>query len=74
MERVVVTGGAGFIGSCVVRRLTAAGRFVVTVDSLTYAGHVESLGEAMHRDNHRMEVADIRDGEALCRIFDETRP
>ena len=57
-----------------VRRLTAAGRFVVTVDSLTYAGHVESLGEAMHRDNHRMEVADIRDGEALRRIFGETRP
>ena len=74
MERVVVTGGAGFIGSCVVRRLTAAGRFVVTVDSLTYAGHVESLGEAMHRDNHRLEVADIRDGEALRRILCETRP
>ena len=70
----MVTGGAGFIGSCVVRRLVAAGRRVVTLDALTYAGHVESLGKANDADNHRLEVADIRDGEAVRRIFSATRP
>ena len=74
MERIVVTGGAGFVGSCVVRRLVAAGRSVVTLDALTYAGHVESLGRANETENHRLEVADIRDGESLRRVFSETRP
>ena len=74
VDRIVVTGGAGFIGSCVVRRLVAAGRFVVTLDALTYAGHVESLGRANDAENHRLEVADIRDGEAVRRVFSETRP
>ena len=74
MERIVVTGGAGFIGSCVVRRLVAAGKFVVTLDALTYAGHVESLGRALDADHHRLEAADIRDGEAVRRIFAEARP
>ncbi len=74
MDRIVVTGGAGFIGSCVVRRLVAAGRFVVTLDALTYAGHVESLGKANDAENHRLEVVDIRDGEAVRRVFSEMRP
>ena len=71
---IVVTGGAGFVGSCVVRRLVAAGRFAVTLDALTYAGNVESLGKANEAENHRLEVADIRDGEAVRRIFSQTRP
>ena len=74
VDRILVTGGAGFIGSCVVRRLVTAGRFVVTLDALTYAGHVESLGQANDAENHRLEVADIRDGEAVRRIFFETKP
>ena len=74
MERILVTGGAGFIGSCLVRRLVAAGRRVVTVDALTYAGRVASLGHAMDAPNHAFERADIRDGEALRRIFRRARP
>ena len=74
MKRILVTGGAGFIGSCVVRRLISAGLHVVTVDLLTYAGHVESLGPALDAPNHTFERADVRDARALRRIFSDARP
>lgn len=74
MERVLVTGGAGFIGSCVVRRLVGAGKEVVTLDALTYAGHLPSLGTALDAPNHRLEQVDIRDGEAVRGAFSEARP
>ena len=74
MERILVTGGAGFIGSCVVRRLVAAGKRVVTLDLLTYAGHVESLGDAAGAPNHTLEHADIRDGAAMRGVFADARP
>ena len=74
MERVLVTGGAGFIGSCVVRRLVGAGKEVATLDALTYAGHLPSLGTALDAPNHRLGQVDIRDGEAVRRSFSEARP
>ena len=74
MKRILVTGGAGFIGSCVVRRLLAAGNMVVTVDLLTYAGHAETLGTALDAPNHRFEHADIRDRRAVRRIMALARP
>ena len=72
--KFLVTGGAGFIGSCVVRRLVAAGEEVVTFDALTYAGHRESLGPALDAPNHAFREADVRDGQAVRRAFAETRP
>ena len=72
--RFLVTGGAGFIGSCVVRRLVAAGEEVVTFDALTYAGHRESLGPALDAPNHAFREADVRDGQAVRLAFAETRP
>ena len=72
--RFLVTGGAGFIGSCVVRRLVAAGEEVVTFDALTYAGHRESLGPALDAPNHAFREADVRDGQAVRRAFAEARP
>ena len=74
MERILVTGGAGFIGSCLVRRLVDAGREVVTLDALTYAGHVASLGGALEAPNHRLGQVDIRDGEAVRGAFSDARP
>ena len=74
VQRILVTGGAGFIGSCVVRRLVSAGKHVVTLDSLTYAGRVESLGRAMDAANHAFERADIRDADAVRRILVQARP
>lgn len=72
--RVLVTGGAGFIGSCAVRRLVAAGHEVETLDALTYAGRPESLGPALEAPNHRLRHADIRDAAAMRRAFREFRP
>ena len=74
MEHILVTGGAGFIGSCVVRRLVAAGKHVTTLDLLTYAGHIESLGKAADASNHTFVRADIRDESALRKIFLDARP
>ncbi len=74
MERILVTGGAGFIGSCVVRRLVGAGKGVVTLDALSYAGHTESLEAALNAPNHRFEHANIRDRRALRRIIALARP
>ena len=72
--RILVTGGAGFIGSAVVRRLVGRGDRVVNVDRLTYAGNVESLADAASSDLHCLEVADIADAAALERIFARHRP
>ena len=69
MERVLVTGGAGFIGSSVVRRMVAAGKQVANLDLLTYAGHVESLAEAADAPNHTLVRADIRDRDAVGRAY-----
>lgn len=74
MERILVTGGAGFIGSCVVRRMVEAGKEVVTLDLLTYAGHAETISATLDAPNHRLEHADIRDRRAVRRVLAVARP
>lgn len=71
---VLVTGGAGFIGSAVVRRLVAAGERVINVDKLTYAGNLESLGEAGGQPNHVFLQVDICDATAVRAVFRAHRP
>jgi dTDP-glucose 4,6-dehydratase len=66
---LIVTGGAGFIGSAVVRRAVADGRKVVNLDALTYAANLENVAEVAGRANYVFEQADIRDRAALARIF-----
>jgi len=58
----------------VVRRLVAAGEEVVTLDSLTYAGHLPSLGAALEAPNHAFERADIRDAEAVREVVERHQP
>ncbi len=72
--RILVTGGAGFIGSAVCRHLVGAGHDVLNVDKLTYAGNLASL-TAIHNDpRYRFARADIRDRAAIDALFAEFRP
>ena len=67
--KLLVTGGAGFIGSAVVRRAIAQGHAVVNLDALTYAACLENVAEVADHPNYAFEQADIRDRAALDRIF-----
>ncbi len=73
--KIIVTGGAGFIGSALVRHLVAdTPHEVVNVDLLTYAGNPDSLAEIAASGRYRFEQADIRDGDAMHRLFRTHRP
>ncbi|HEX5830410.1 MAG TPA: GDP-mannose 4,6-dehydratase, partial [Gemmatimonadaceae bacterium] len=72
---LLVTGGAGFIGSAVVRHLVRHNTDrVVTVDALTYAGDLATLDGALAHPRHHFEHADVRDAAAMRRIFATYRP
>ncbi len=73
MRRILVTGGAGFIGSNFVRMVLSehADCFVVNLDKLTYAGNLENLAEYMEHPSHRFVKGDICDGQLVERVIDE---
>jgi dTDP-glucose 4,6-dehydratase len=71
---VVVTGGAGFIGSALVRALVADGERVVTVDKLTYAGNLDNLAPVADSARHVFVQADICDRAAMAALFAVHRP
>lgn len=72
---LIVTGGAGFIGSALVRRLVREGRhLIVNVDKLTYAGNLDSLADIANAPTYRFERVDIADARAVGRLFEHYRP
>ena len=73
--KILVTGGAGFIGSNFVLRWLAQQRATVTVlDKLTYAGNLENLEPVAHDNQYRFVRGDIVDGVLVRRLLDEERP
>jgi dTDP-glucose 4,6-dehydratase len=73
--RILVTGGAGFIGSAVIRYGLADTRHeFVNIDKLTYAGNLESLAEIAGDSRYRFERVDICDPAEMDRVFREHRP
>jgi dTDP-glucose 4,6-dehydratase len=70
----IITGGAGFIGSALVRALLAAGETVANIDSLTYAGCRESLADVEAVPGYTFHHADIRDAATVREIFELQRP
>ncbi|MBO1503700.1 dTDP-glucose 4,6-dehydratase [Serratia proteamaculans] len=75
LKRILVTGGAGFIGSAVVRHIIEATQdSVLVLDKLTYAGNLESLSVVADNPRYSFEQVDICDRAALDRVFAEYQP
>jgi dTDP-glucose 4,6-dehydratase len=72
--KILVTGGAGFIGSAVVRLAVTRGHHVVNLDALTYAACLANVAEVAQSPFYAFEKADIRDPSALTRIFATHQP
>jgi len=73
--KILVTGGAGFIGSCFVRLAVQNPSFqIVNVDALTYAGNLENLAPVADKPNYAFIKSDLCDLEGTRRIFEETKP
>lgn len=73
--KVLITGGAGFIGSAVCRYLVKdLGHTAINVDKLTYAGNLETLSEIADSPNYHFEKVDICDRAALDRVFTKHKP
>ena len=75
MKTIIVTGGAGFIGSAVIRHLIKDTSYkVVNVDKLTYAGNLESLIAVESNERYRFEQLDICNANEVKRVFDQYQP
>ncbi len=74
-KKIMITGGAGFIGSHVVRLFVQKypQYFVVNVDALTYAGNLENLRDVEMASNYKFEKADINDEKGITALFEKYR-
>ena len=74
-KKLLITGGAGFIGSAVIRHIiNNTSHSVVNVDKLTYAGNLESLTSIENDARYEFEQVDICDADAIKRVFNEHQP
>ena len=74
-KKLLITGGAGFIGSAVIRHIiNNTNHSVVNVDKLTYAGNLESLESVENDARYVFEQADICNAAEIKRVFNEYQP
>lgn len=71
LRTILVTGGAGFIGSALCRHLVLAGHRLINIDKLSYAADMSRLEAISEHPNYRFEQCDIADGEKICRLLQE---
>lgn len=71
---ILVTGGAGFIGSHLVRRLLKSGHRVVNLDALRYSGNLENLIDVQDHPDYRFVQGDICDAATVAKVFAEHKP
>src|ERR1700693_2993401 len=76
MQKIVITGGAGFIGSHVVRRFVKnyPNCTIVNLDKLTYAGNLANLKDIEHLPNYRFVKGDIVDSDFINNLFTIEQP
>src|SRR5690606_17542803 len=76
MKTILITGGAGFIGSHVVRRFVTKypDYLIINIDALTYAGNLDNIKDIEHFKNYIFEKVDIRDANKVTEIFNKYRP
>ena len=73
--KIIVTGGAGFIGSAVIRYLIrSTDKTVINLDKLTYAGNLDSLAEVADGPRYHFEKVDLCHGDAVHGVFSRYRP
>jgi len=72
--KILITGGAGFIGSNLVRLMLSSGHEVLNVDKLTYAGNLNSLSDVNHSGRYRFAQADVADADAIRALFRDFQP
>ncbi|HKP29882.1 MAG TPA: dTDP-glucose 4,6-dehydratase [Gemmatimonadales bacterium] len=74
IERVIVTGGAGFIGTAVVRQLLDRRVAVLSLDALTYAASPEAVDGDAIPAGYRLEAGDVRDSADVARVLTDFQP
>jgi len=76
MKKILITGGAGFIGSHVVREFVNKypDYTIINLDALTYAGNLENLRDVEEKENYIFIKADITDAEHISAIFRQYQP
>src|SRR3970282_931430 len=75
MTKILITGGAGFIGSAVIRQfINDTDHSVINVDKLTYAGNLQSLASVSDDPRYRFEQVDLCDAAEVARVFREHQP
>ena len=75
IKKLLITGGAGFIGSSVIRHIiNNTEHSVINIDKLTYAGNLESLTSVENDTRYAFEQVDICDANEIKRIFNQHQP